>query len=227
MAYGGWDRCDATATRLNATKYFIVMITALALNACGSPYYTSDPIEAWVVDADTGQPIEGAVVTANWQLVGFALDTGGSKRGQLAVMETTTDVNGRFFIPGFTKLNLSLGELREQDPQILIFKPGYRYIGGGNDYTMGASFPGPHRKSQLSGKRLQMSKADPDPRKQAIDLTSLSTNLANIWNSGDGPSIQKMLRALACESERLVKSDRRATVPYFNGGDAGNNCESK
>ncbi|HYT97117.1 MAG TPA: carboxypeptidase-like regulatory domain-containing protein, partial [Casimicrobiaceae bacterium] len=127
------------------------MITVLALNACGSPYYTSDSIEAWVVDADTGQPIEGAVVTANWQLVGFTLDTGGRKGAQLAVMETSTDSNGRFFFPGFTKLNLSLGELRDQDPQILAFKSGYRYIGGGNDYPMDASFPGPHRKSQVSG----------------------------------------------------------------------------
>ena len=226
MACGDWDRCE-TATLLSAAKYLVVMITALALNACGSPYYTSEAIEAWVVDADTGQPIEGAVVTANWQLVGFTLDTGGSKRGQLAVMETTTDANGRFFFQGFTKLNLSFGELRDQDPQILIFKPGYRYIGGGNDYTMGASSPGPHRKSQLSGKRLRMSKADPDPRKQAIDLTSLSTNIANIWNNGDGPSIPKMLKALACESERLARRDGRAMVPYFDVGDVGSNCESK
>ncbi|HEY3178065.1 MAG TPA: carboxypeptidase-like regulatory domain-containing protein, partial [Casimicrobiaceae bacterium] len=95
----------------------MVALVSLALNACGSPYYTSDPIEAWVVDAETGQPIEGAVVTANWQLVGFTLDTGGRKGGQLEVMETITDANGRFYFRGFTKLNLSLGELRDQDPQ--------------------------------------------------------------------------------------------------------------
>src|SRR5882724_5458816 len=146
MAYGGWDRCDATATRLNAAKYFVLMITALALSACGSPYYTSDPIEAWVVDADTGQPIEGAVVTANWQLVGFSFDTGGRKLGQLEVMETETDKNGRFYFPGFTKLNPGLDDLREEDPQILIFKPGYSYMRAANVYPIGTEdLQGPHR----------------------------------------------------------------------------------
>ena len=113
MACGAWDRCDVTP--LNTAKYLMTMITALALNACGSPYYTSDPIEAWVVDADTGQPIEGAVVTANWQLVGFGFDTGGRKLGQLEVMEALTDKNGRFYFPGFTKLNPGLDDFSELD----------------------------------------------------------------------------------------------------------------
>jgi hypothetical protein len=39
-------------------------------------------------------------------------------------METTTDKNGRFFFPGFTKLNPSLEELRDMDPQILDFQVG-------------------------------------------------------------------------------------------------------
>ena len=47
----------------------------ISLSACGGPLtYSSDPIDAAVVDADTGQPIEGAIVTANWQLVTATLD---------------------------------------------------------------------------------------------------------------------------------------------------------
>ena len=56
-------------------KFTAVTLIVVALNACGSPYYSSDPIEAWVVDAATDKPIEGAVVTANWQLVGPTLDS--------------------------------------------------------------------------------------------------------------------------------------------------------
>src|SRR5881397_1993605 len=110
-------------------KIALVVLIIVALNACGgSLYYTSDPIEAWVVDAETGKPIEGAVVTANWQLVAMSLDTGGRKLRQLEVMETVTDKNGRFLFPGFTKLNPTLNELRDEAPQILIFKSGYRYF---------------------------------------------------------------------------------------------------
>jgi hypothetical protein len=54
-------------------QFASLAISAMALSACGSPYYTADPIEAWVVDAETGKPIEGAVVTANWQLVAASL----------------------------------------------------------------------------------------------------------------------------------------------------------
>ena len=55
----------------------LLVVLATSLQACGDLYYTAAPIEAWVVDADTGAPIEGAVVTANWQLVAFGFDTGG------------------------------------------------------------------------------------------------------------------------------------------------------
>ena len=208
-----------------ALRWATALASVLAVSACGSPYYTADPIEAWVVDADTGQPIEGAVVTANWQLVGFTLDTGGSKNGQLAVMETMTDRNGRFFFPGFTKVNLSLRELREEDPQILIFKPGYRYLGGGNHYPVGQAYPGARRSSELNGKTLSMRKADPDPMKQANDLMGMTTVLSNIENSGDADKVPKMINALACERQRLKLIDQKIllSVPGAHS-DAGRQC---
>ena len=52
------------------SRSLLITAFAVAMEACADPYYTAAPIEAWVVDADTGAPIEGAVVTANWQLVG-------------------------------------------------------------------------------------------------------------------------------------------------------------
>ena len=202
-ACGAWDRCDVTP--LIAARYLIAMITVLALNACGSPYYTSDSIEAWVVDADTGQPIEGAVVTANWQLVGFGFDTGGRKLGQLEVMETLTDKNGRFYFPGFTKLNPGLDDLREEDPQILIFKPGYSYMRAANDYPIGKeASQGTHRKSSINGQRVKMKKANPDVKKYAFELGFLTMNLDHIGYSGNLSSIPKMIHALACERRRLI-----------------------
>lgn len=40
-----------------------------AVPACATPIrYSAEPIEAWVVDAETKQPLDGVVVTANWQL---------------------------------------------------------------------------------------------------------------------------------------------------------------
>jgi len=209
-------------------KIALLALIIVALNACGgSLYYTSDPIEAWVVDAETGKPIEGAVVTANWQLVGFSLDTGGTRLGQLEVMETVTDQNGHFYFPGFTKLNLSLGELRGDDPHLLIFKPGYEYLGGGHSYPVGKPLPGAHRSSDINGRILQMKKADPDVSKYAFHLGFLTTSLMNIENSGDAGRIPKMIHALACERMRLKAIDPAVLlwVPGATGTET--NCEAK
>ncbi|HET7176795.1 MAG TPA: carboxypeptidase-like regulatory domain-containing protein [Gammaproteobacteria bacterium] len=89
--------------------------------------YESKPIEAWVVDADTGQPVEGAVVLARWEM---------SLRGQRLqgddytpkIVETQTDSTGRFYFPGWGPEPICCGFMDEFDPQIFIFKPGYSGI---------------------------------------------------------------------------------------------------
>ena len=137
MESGDCSQCRSK-TMILITRLLLLMSLAMGMEAWGADaYYTAAPIEAWVVDADTGAPIEGAVVTANWQLVGFSYDTGGRKLGQLEVMETVTDRNGRFHFPGFTKVNASGNVLREEDPQILVFKSGYRYLRATNQYPIG------------------------------------------------------------------------------------------
>jgi hypothetical protein len=70
---------------------------ALALSACER--YSADPIEAWVVDASSGAPLEGVIVTANWQRTGGF--EGSYPKGQMMVMETTTDKKGRFQFSGW------------------------------------------------------------------------------------------------------------------------------
>jgi hypothetical protein len=189
----------------------IMALVALAasLQACGDLYYTADPIEAWVVDAESGAPIEAAVVTANWQLVAFGFDTGGRKQGQLEVMETVTDKNGRFYFPGFTKINLSGNALGEADPQILIFKPGYRHIRATNHYPIGQEeSQGPRRGSSVIGQRLPMQRAGDDIKKYAFNLGFLGSALSSLQDQGDVVRrIPQMIHALECERLRLRRLD--------------------
>jgi len=187
----------------------LLVVVATALQACGDLYYTAAPIEAWVVDADTGAPIEGAVVTANWQMVAFGFDTGGRKKGQLEVMETVTDKNGRFYFPGFTKINLSGNALGEADPQILIFKPGYRHLRATNLYPIGEEeSQGPRRRSPIIGLRLKMQPAGHDVKKYAHDLGFLGSDLSSFADRHDIVGrIPRMIHALACERMRLRKLD--------------------
>ncbi len=120
--------------------------------------YQFDPIEAWVVDAETGKPIEGAVVTANWELVKGSLD-GPRYYGQLDVKETVTDKNGRFYFEGFSKVDTSWAELRESDPQIIIFKAGYEFQRFINSYVDGgAGIKLIRRTAAMNGKTVKLKK---------------------------------------------------------------------
>ena len=210
-------------------RFLLIMTIAATMEACADPYFTAAPIEAWVVDAETGQAIEGAVVTANWQLVGFGFDTGGRKLGQLEVMETVTDQNGRFYFPGFTKVNISGNQLREEDPQILIFKSGYRYMRITNQYPIGKEGEqGAHRKSPIVGQRLKMQRASDDVKQYAQNLAFFSDYLGTIAENSGPVRTPKMLRALFCERQRIRKLDPTVSsipIPRVNKPEI--NCESK
>jgi hypothetical protein len=68
--------------------------------ACeGQLRHSSEPIEAWVIDAETKKPLEGVIVTANWELTGGW--EGSYPKGQMMVMEAVSDANGRFRFPGW------------------------------------------------------------------------------------------------------------------------------
>ena len=143
-------------------KWLLSLVLAFAgmssLVACSVTYQFA-PIEAWVIDAETGKPIEGAVVTANWELVKGGLD-GPRYYGQLEVKETITDANGRFFFEGFSREDSSGAELRESDPQVLIFKAGYKFERFTNDYPDGgAGLKKLRRTAAVSGKRVSLQKS--------------------------------------------------------------------
>jgi len=79
-----------------------------------------------VVDADTGEPVEGAVVLGTWYTVSHTV--AGGVHSYYDARETATDKNGQFSIPG-----MGLRIMSNLEPMdILIFKSGYEYIGSAN-----------------------------------------------------------------------------------------------
>ena len=56
--------------------------------------YSAEPIEAWVVDEETGKPLEDVVVLAHWQLRSTWIEP--QIIGELTILDTKTDSNGRF-----------------------------------------------------------------------------------------------------------------------------------
>ena len=184
-------------------RYVIFAMSLLPLSSCASLLYSAKPIQAWVIDAETGKPLEGVIVTANWQLEGGI--EGGNPVGQVMIMETVTDKNGRFYFPGWgPKLRSMEGKLKTESPQILMFKSGYSYVALSNKLTMEAlrgelEYP---LRSDWDGKKVRMERFKGALDEYAQNIYDLSSNIDSVIDLSKGAKdcywkqIPRMLVAL-------------------------------
>ena len=190
------------------------LIFALPLSAC-STTYSAEAIEAWVVDAETGQPISGVVVTANWELETGSVG-GNVPAGQIMVMETVTDDKGRFYFsawgpkstpPSFpVPLLRSEPHLVNRDPHMLLFKSGYKWVGLENtpmiNYNRGSL-----RRSEWNGKTIKMEKFQGAIREYSAHLDRMP--LHNLIAGCEWRNIPRMLIAISEQSDVFRKSGVR------------------
>ena len=76
-------------------------------------YHSDGPYRGKVLDLETGEPIEGAVVAAEWTLTHRFCDA----------KETVTDKNGEFVLPKGSCF--SFWPFTEISARVVVFKPGY------------------------------------------------------------------------------------------------------
>ena len=95
----------------------ILLILATDVWGFGFLYHSEGPYRGKVIDLDTQEPIEGAVVAGVWVLEFNFTPFCDAK-------ETVTDKNGEFFLPKASCFTLwPLAEMNRMD--IIVFKPGY------------------------------------------------------------------------------------------------------
>lgn len=107
---------------ITTLKLMIVAIMFLCNIGCVSIMRIDGPYEGKVVDAETGQPIVGAVVHGTWYRAHPG--PGGASHTYYDSYEMLTGKNGEFSIPGQGLLMLSM--IEEMD--VTIFKAGYEQI---------------------------------------------------------------------------------------------------
>jgi hypothetical protein len=89
-------------------------------------HYEQDPISAQLTDAQTGQPIPGAAVVAIWFLAHSGMEATWTR---YRYDEAVTDAQGRFTLAGWSKVREQVeGRLRDDDPDLYIYKPGYKSL---------------------------------------------------------------------------------------------------
>jgi hypothetical protein len=106
--------------------FFLLTLWPLTSNASWLIYH-KPAFEGQVIDIDTKEPVEGAVVTAYYQrtyVIGFGVGP-----TDFSIQETLTDKNGKFVIPSYTTLLLPI--FFGTSVSIGIYKPGYAQTGEG------------------------------------------------------------------------------------------------
>lgn len=192
-------------------KFFLILVATFPLlGGCNSPVFILEPFEARVVDAETGEPIEGAFVVANWALYEDTFLGQERFREQMEVKETQADANGRFAFAGFKKTNPRLLKLRGENPRVTIFKSGYEYSTWANSCPAdGYACPTVKHLAKVAGQTVKLKKRVDGHKK--LDRTyspyfGLDIALYNILNSCNANKIPMMLEALTREHDVMEKS---------------------
>lgn len=121
---------------MNRLKLLFCFFSALFPIAASAGLFGSslsaDPIDSRVADSDTGQPIEGAVVVAYWEMHRGSFAGDSLACGTADVEEAVTDKDGKFHIAGWGPIRSSCDGMRSFDPLLFVFKSGYSYARVGN-----------------------------------------------------------------------------------------------
>lgn len=173
-----------------------VALLTVSLSACGFFIYNAEAIEGWVVDAETGKPLEGVIVVADWQLKGGW--EGGTNVNEIKILESVTDQNGRYSFPAWGPKFALMGNLARAAPEILMFKRGYKFLALSN-YTYRDS-----TKSDWNKKTVKLEPFSGTLEQYAQHLSMLNSDLWTIgygvgdhWGDYCGwKSFPNMLRAL-------------------------------
>jgi len=127
-------------TTIYKTALFLSMILIagffFATSAYSWPLYSKPEFRGCVIDAETKQPIEGAVVVVvyeKWEFRG----PGGGDTLPFDAKETLTDKDGNFYFPSYDTFIGPLSRERDHDVSFIIFKPGYMAV----DRIKGTNIP--------------------------------------------------------------------------------------
>jgi len=129
---------------------FLALLVSLLVTYSSYPSsYEAKPISGVVFDAESKQPVEGAVVVAIWSEYGGAFQA--YKIDELEVQEAVTDNQGKYTLPGWP-LKRSRNRsafVPTDEPRIFAYKYRYlpKYIYNGIVQEMGRRQPYKHDRT--------------------------------------------------------------------------------
>jgi hypothetical protein len=197
---------------MNALIKLCLLFAALStfsMQGC-AVLYSAKETQAWVVDAETGQPLEGVNVVAHWVL-DYATSPIAMHPSHIdwILMETVTDSTGQFRFPAWGPLAVPselplTARLAGQDPAVILFKGGYQWQAFSNGVSGPPQFPGPLVRSWgWNGKTIEMKKFNGPLKQYGYGLGGVLTGVNYIdcnWKK-----IPRMIIALNNEDAELKR----------------------
>lgn len=164
------------------------------------PFYSAKDIRGQVVDAETGQPLEGVVVVARWI---FNWTVGpGSAGGTINTLETVTDKEGKYFIPGWgPRPRPPFAYLNHLDPELRFFKSNFYPAGLTNSLLNYKN----HNRSKLRSSEWDGKVIKLKPFK-GNDWGEYASQLSGYWSSETADCLRECPRfvlALDAENKRI------------------------
>lgn len=184
-------------------------------------FYSAKEIRANLVDKDTGQPLEGVIVVAQWILF-VSLLGHGDHGPRLHVTEAVTDAEGKFYIPAWgPKPNPQYPRttyLYNRDPTLSFFKPGYRPRSVANRWERNEAL----RFSEWDGKTIELEKFKGTKKEWVRKISSLQNNLG--WRPGptgtEWRRMPRMILAIVEEMKRIPRPHLILSGPESLGTNA-------
>lgn len=139
------------------SKIILMPLFIAALSGCH--IYRGVPIEGWVVDEETKQPIKDAVVVAVWETKGGLVHY--DIVGNLMAKETLTDDKGHFVFDLWGPKFVFWNELDSTAPTLVFFhKDYYFWITGNGNLKPPPAFTNETRGSVWNGKMIALKRFD-------------------------------------------------------------------
>ncbi|MEW8525505.1 MAG: hypothetical protein AB2552_20890 [Candidatus Thiodiazotropha endolucinida] len=106
-----------------AFRWLTPLLCLFLLSACSQGYYSfTRETRGWVVDANTGVPLQDVIVVGSWPNIASTY-CGDHELATNHIYETTTDEHGEFRIPGCFMITTAL--FFHSDGGLRFYKKGY------------------------------------------------------------------------------------------------------
>ena len=189
----------------NFLRSILLLVAVVVLPACaGPPFYSAKDIHGQIVDDDTGLPLEGVIIVAQWELRQSVLGYSGHKGMMVEIIEAVTDASGNYSIPSWgPRPRLPFNYLDNRDPKLSIFKSGYFPQELSNRLQSEEDANHSLRTSEWDGKVIRLKKFGGGSLE---DYASQLRILISDGLAGDGRKLRsypRMVLALDAEQRRL------------------------